>query len=146
MLVLAGPVQLERVDLLAEDPGTWINYELPAAPGYMTTPAIRFVEQVKLVWATPMAGVTVGTSLISQSVAYQRPLPVAGLAWSAGVQTSMGLPRGVFGGVSWRAGRVRVAAGASAVSSASWARREWSTWEVLPTVGVGIVVGRKSED
>ena len=137
---MAGPVSFERVDLISEDPGTWIHYEAPTYGTYSMRPILRFVSQVKPVWSTPWEGVTVGTSLASQSVVYEAPLlPDAGLSWSAGVQTVLLMPRGVTAGVAWNWRFLRVGAGVSAVSAATWARPGGlAQWTVLPTLGLGV--------
>jgi len=135
-----GSFGVERVDLLAEDTGTWINYDLPDATTYPTAAALRFVEQIKVVWHTPWTGVSVGTALGSQSVVYEQPLlPEYQLSWSAGVQTALLLPRGALLGLAWRPSRFRIGVGVSFVSSATWVRPDWSVWSILPTFGFGIV-------
>lgn len=143
----AGPtavVQFDRVDLISEDPGTFVNYELAGAPTYPTKAAIRFVTQIKPVVAIPrVPGLTVGVSLSSQSVVYERPFLVEGLHWTAGVQTALLMPRGALGGVAYRTGRWRFGVSASAISGSTWARPSYGQWTVLPTVGVG--VGRKPQ-
>ena len=47
---MAGPVSLDRVDLLSENPGTWIHYEALTFGTYSTRPILRFVTQVQPVW------------------------------------------------------------------------------------------------
>lgn len=131
---------LERVDVLAEDPGFFLNYELPTATTYAARPALRFVEQAKLVWSTPWRGLTIGTSLASQSLVYEHPLWLRGLSWTAGVQAQTLLPRGLLGGLAYRVGFVRVAVGVSLVSGASWSMLSgYGFWMVMPTLGLGIV-------
>ncbi len=139
---LAAPVQFDRVDLISEDPGTFVNYELWGAPTYPTKAAIRLVTQVKPVVSIPrVPGLTVGVSLSSQSVVYERPFLIDGLHWTAGVQTALLMPRGALGGVAYRTGRWRFGVSASAISGSTWARPSYGQWTVLPTVGVG--VGKK---
>lgn len=129
----------DRVDVVAEDPGTWMNYDLPMGTSYPPSLAIRFLSQVKPVWTTPVEGLTIGTSLASQSVVYEQPLwKQAGLYWSAGLQTQLLMPRGALAGLAWRRGHFRIGAGVSAVSGSSWARPDWTTWSFLPTLGFGI--------
>jgi hypothetical protein len=136
-----GGFGFDRVDILSEDPGTWLHYDLPYAGTYPTAPAIRFIAQVKPVWRTPVRGLYVGTSLASQSAVLERPVFLTdchGLYWSAGLQTRLLLPAGLMGGVAWRYGPLRVGAGLSLVSTASWRHRNWTQWSALPTVGIGI--------
>ena len=139
----AGEFRFDRVDLVSEDTGLWLNHELPAAPAYPVRAALRFVTQVKVVFALPgLEGLQAGASLSSQSIALERPLELGflpkGFAWHAGVQTRWLMPRGAFGGVAYRWKHLRVSAGVSALSGASWAHPTWSSWTVVPTLGIGI--------
>lgn len=141
---LQAPIAVERVDIVSEDPGTWVNYELPMAGVSPITAGVRFLEQVKVVWTTPVPGLAVGTSYASQSVVYERLLlPRQGISWDVGLQTKLLLPRGVFGGLAWRWWRLRLGLGVSLTSSASWAHLDWTHWMVVPTLGLG--VGREVE-
>ena len=139
-LTHASELRLDRVELIAEDPGTWLNYEAPQLAQYPVKGVIRFVTQVRPVFETPVEHLYVGLSVSSQSVVYEHPfvedLP---FTWSAGVQTGLLLPRGAVATVAWRGGPVRLSVGVSAVSGATWARPDYSEWDVLPTIGVGLV-------
>lgn len=137
-LCMLGQNPLDRVDLVSEDPGTWVNYDLPVVGANSTATVLRFVEQLKLVWRTPVERLFVGTSIASQSLVYEHPLLEKSLFLSAGLQTKLLLPRGITAGLAWRAGYVRLGAGVSVLSSASWSNLNWTRWSVLPTVGVGI--------
>ena len=136
----ASPVRLDRVDLLSEDPGTFLNYELVGAGTYPTKPVVRFVTQVKPVLEAPAwEGWTLGISLTSQSVVYERPLSVEDLYWTAGVQSALFLPRGALLGVAYRPGRWRIGLSCSAFSAATWARPAgYGQWTVLPALGIGV--------
>ena len=135
---LAAPVQFDRVDLLADDPGVWMNDDLQRFSQTPRLASIRFVGQVKAVLSLPK-GIYLGASLSSQSLTIERliapNLPVYGYA---GVQTSLLLPRGAQVGLAIRQGGFRVSAGLSGLSSATWARPDWSVWTLLPTLAVGI--------
>ena len=102
-LALAAPQGpgLERVEILSEDPGTWLHYELPLAHHRPSTAALRLLEQVQPVWRTPWPDVLVGTSLAVQTVQLERPLGESPLRWSAGLQTALLCPRGVVGALHW---------------------------------------------
>ncbi len=147
LLLLAGPARpaaliFDRVDLISEDPASWLNYDVPMAGVNATTVAVRWIEQVKVSWRLPTPGLTLGTSLASQSLFWERPVSVAaGLSAGAGVQTTLLLPRGAFADVSWRRGRFRAAVGVGAVSSATWTDLDWTAWDLVPTLGLG--VGRR---
>ena len=139
----ASEFGFDRVDVVSEDPGVWLNYDLPTIGSYPIRPALRFIEQIKLVLTTPAEDLYVGLSLSSQSVVLEREIPgVAGLRWTVGVQTRALVPRGGFGGLAYRIGVFRFAAGASVASAAAWANLSWTSWSILPTVGIGI--GRTS--
>jgi hypothetical protein len=137
----AEPFRLDRVDVLSEDPGTFLG-EGPGLPRTASVTGIRFVSQVKPVIATPAEGLLVGISLATQSVYYERPI-WKGIGLTTGVQTRMLLPRGALLGGHVRAGRLRLGVSANLLSGATWARPDWTTWRVLPGVGIGI--GRPSE-
>lgn len=138
-----GQVGLERVDVLSEDPGLWLHYEAGRLGVDPLTPTLRFLAQVKPVWSLPVKGLSVGTSLASQSLVYEHPLvESARLSLSVGVQTRLLLPRGVLVGLAWRAGPLRLGVSLSAFSEASWARVDYRYWTVLPTVGVGFGGGQ----
>jgi len=138
----AEPFRLDRIDVLSEDPGTFLGEVGPGLPRSVTITGIRFVEQVKPVIATPVDGLLVGVSLATQSVYYERPV-YKGLGLTTGIQTRMLLPRGALLGGHVRAGRFRLGMSANLLSGATWARPDWTTWRVLPGVGIGI--GRPSE-
>lgn len=147
-LVLSLPAQaagfgFDRVDLVSEDTGLWLNHEVPSAGAYPTRAALRFVTQVKVVFDLPgLEGLQAGASLSSQSVSLERPLDLGflpkGFYWHAGLQTRLLMPRGVFGGLAYRWKWFRVGAGVSALSGASWATPTWSSWTVVPTLGLGV--------
>jgi hypothetical protein len=139
---LTGQVRLERVDVISEDPGLWLSNEAPRLLVDPVTPAIRFVMQVKPVWSTPVRGLSFGVSIASQSLVYEYPLlESARLSLSVGLQTRLLLPRGALVGLAWRVGPVRIGAGLSVFSEASWANISYRTWTVLPTLGLGFSFG-----
>ena len=135
---LAGPIQFDRVDVLSEDPGLWVNDDLLRIQQTPRIGVIRYLGQVKVVLSMPVDGVYFGASLASQSLVVEQLLvpkwPVFGYA---GVQSSLLLPRGLQAGLSFRHGGLRVGAGISGLSSATWARPDWTVWTFLPTIGLG---------
>lgn len=138
---LALPVGFGRVDLLSEAPGTWIHDEPTGFSVYPTAPALRFVEQVTLVWTLPVDGLTVQTSVGTQSLDYEGLLARRGdhsAWWHWGLQTRLLVPSGWNAGLAWRWRGVRVGAGLSVVSGAGWGHLSWDGWRVLPTVGLGV--------
>lgn len=136
----AAPVRLDRVDVLSEDAGTFLNYDLALIPAYPVIGAARFVEQVKVVFALP-AQLYAGVSIASQSLSFESPLWRAkdghGLFWTVSLHTRLLLPYGAHAGVDWRCGPVRLGLGASVSTEAAWARPAWSEWKVLPVLSVG---------
>jgi hypothetical protein len=141
---LAGPIRIDRIDIISEDPSIWINDD---AARFRYTPrmgALRFLAQVKTVVELPMDGVYFGASVSSQSLVVERlVLPKLPIYSYAGVQTNLLLPRGVMGGLAVKSGPIRVGLGFSGLSSATWARPDWSVWTWLPAIGVGI--GRSND-
>ena len=134
-----GDVKLTRVELLSEDPGTWLHYELPMANTRPGTAFLRLLEQVQPVWESPWENVVFGTSLTVQTIQFERPLGALPVQWSAGVQTALLCPKGVVGAVHWQWRRLHLSAGVSVDSNASWQHRDWSQWTLLPTAGFGIL-------
>lgn len=135
----APRLRFERVDLLAEAPGTWLSYDLPLAGISATSTAVRFVEQVKVVWGLPAPYLYAGASLSSQSLSYERPL------WSAwhldavvGLDTKLLLPRGAYATIAWHYRWLRLAVGVSASSAAIWSEPDYDSWVIVPTLGVGV--------
>lgn len=148
---LAGPVRFDRVDLVAEDPGTWLNQDLPAAGVNPLPAAVRFVTQVKVVLAMPVDGLYVGASISSWSLTWEQRLvrgrdDAEGLFVAGTLQTSLGLPRGLVASAVGRIGPARLALGASLLSSATWAEPDWSHWQLMPTIGLGIVLKPRRGD
>lgn len=131
-------VRFDRIDVLAEDPGTWWLDDLPRAGWNGGTVALKGLAQVKVVVALGGDGLQLGISASSQSLVLERPIwPSADLYAWGGLQTALLLPRGLMAGISYRPGPVRISVGVSAVSSASWARPDWSSFALLPTIGLG---------
>lgn len=150
-LLLAAPAQaakfrLERVELLADDTGAWLNYDLPMLGAHPLMVGFRLVEQTQLVWALPIENLKVGTGLESITVSYERSMSVdlAGgdLGWYGGLTTRLLMPRGVNAGVDWTKKRLRLAAGASMTSASTWARPGWGVWSPMPVLSVGLVTGK----
>lgn len=136
---LAGaPIGIDRVDVLAEAPALWVSQELPRFTLTPRVGAVRFLTQVQPVVWTPLDGLQLGLSLQAQTLLYERPvLPHAGLHVTGGLVTRAGLPAGLQLGAAWRPGKVRLGLSAVALSGASWARPDWTTWRLLPGVGLG---------
>jgi hypothetical protein len=136
----AAPLSFDRVDLISEDPGLWLNYDVPLADVYWPRTGYRFLEQVKPVWhIAAVEGLYVGASLRSQSLVYEGSLGLGhGLYWTAGLQTALLLPRGALAGLAWRGGPFRIGVGVSLLTAATWSRPDWSHGWLLPTLGFGV--------
>ena len=135
----AAKLRFQRVDFISEVPGTFVNYDIPMAAMNPVTTGLRWVEQIQVVVDLPVDGLSTGVSLGAQSLFYERPLhEAAGLSWGLGLQTDLLLPKGALADVSWRWKRIRLGLGGCVTSGASWANPNWSAWQLLPTVGVGV--------
>jgi len=135
----AAGVRFQRVDLISEVPGTFVNYDLPMFAMNPVTSGLRWVEQIQVVVDLPVDGLSTGLSLGAQSLFYEQPLvESAGLSWGLGLQTDLLLPKGFLADASWRYKRLRIGLGGCITSGATWANPNWSAWQLLPTVGVGI--------
>lgn len=133
-----APVGIDRVDVVSEDPGLWVSQELPRLGQTPQLVGVRFLTQIKPVIWTPVPGLAVGLSMQSQSVLLERPvLPALGVQATGGLITRAGLPAGGMIGAAWRPGKVRLGLSLIGLSSANWARPAWTSWRVLPGVGVG---------
>lgn len=134
---------LDRVDVIAADPGTWLNNDVPMLGATPALGLVHFVEQVEPVWRTPVDGLFIGASAASQSVVYEVDLrdvtldaPKGTFAYG-GVQTALLLPRGLIVGGGMRVGPLRTSAGLSVLSAASWRRPDYGHWNVYPTLSLG---------
>ena len=132
----------DRVDLLSEDPGLWLHYDVPMLGTYALQPALRFVEQVKVVFRLPWQGFFFGASIGSQSLVYELPLAgIRGLSLTGGIQTQLLFPRGLLVGLAYRLGPVRLGVSMSALTAGSWERPQdviAGRPIVLPTFGLGL--------
>jgi hypothetical protein len=135
----AAELRFQRVDLISEVPGSFLNHDLPMAGLNPVTTGLRWVEQIQVVVDLPVEGLSTGVSIGAQSLFYERALvPSAGLSWGVGLQTDLLLPKGALVDASWRWKRLRLGLGFTATSSATWAHPNWSAWQVLPTAGIGL--------
>lgn len=144
---LAGSVGLDevgfdRIDLLSEDPGAFLDEHVARFGASPTVTSIRYAEQLKVVLRTPVRHLHLGLSVASQSLVVEPPLRW-GLGLTAGVQTRLALPRGGIVGVHYRRGPLRLGLSANLLSGATWTRPDWSQWRVLPGVGIGLGPARR---
>lgn len=129
----------ERVDVVAELPGTFVNDDLPELAVDPVTIVVRWVEQLQVVFRVPVAGLTIGASIAAQCIYYAVPIPgVRGLELQLGVQSRLLLPVGLSASLGWRIWRVRVGLGVVAATTASWDSVNYDHPYVLPTLALGI--------
>lgn len=129
----------DRLDLLSEDTGAWLNHELPRLGVTARAGSLRFLTQLKPVFTLPYRGLYAGLSISSQSLVYEHPLKREwGLYATGGLQTRLLFPRGVLAGVAWRHGYLRLGLSLSAFTGGSWAAPGDFTWTFLPSLGIGV--------
>lgn len=133
----APAIALERVEILALDPGTWPARHAPLVPTQPAMQAVRLALQVQPEWRLGGSRWVLGTSVAALSVAHEAPIG-GRFSWTAGVQTRLGLPNGAFAGVLMQHGVLRSGVGTSVRSDATWARPRWDHWEVLPALSLSI--------
>lgn len=135
----AATFGFDRVDVISEDPGSFLHYDVPLVGVYPTAPGLRFVEQVKVVFRLPVDGLYVGASLASQSLTYEWGLTKrVPLFLTGGLQTRLLFPRGLTLGIAWRFNRVRLGASLSAFTNGSWSGPGFFAPTILPTIGIGV--------
>lgn len=142
----AAKFRLAWVDIISEDTGSWLNYDLPMLGATPGTVGMRFLYQVQPVWGLPINNLYVGTSLQAQTLHYERTMKFdigpGDVGWFAGAHTRLFMPSGAMAGLRWKTTRARLALGASAVSPSTWRRPGYKTWSVMPTLGFSIVLGK----
>jgi len=130
----------DRVDLISEEIGSFLNYDMLELPLYPTKPAMRFVEQVKVVFRLPWQGLYAGASIESQSLTYEHPVGPKGLFLTGGVVTRLLFPRGVIAGAAYRLGMLRFGLSVSALTCGIWSAPGSFQLTVFPSLGLGIGV------
>ena len=138
----AWALTFDRVDLLAEAPGTWLPYEAPRLATAPEVAAIRWLGQVTPVVAAGRDGgvaLEVGASLSAQSIGLRAPLfPDLGLCADAALVTRAFLPAGARIGASIRPGPIRIGLSLVALSRATWVRPDYGDWTLMPALGLGV--------
>ena len=146
----AAKIRLAWIDLISEDSGTWLNYDLPMLGATPGTTGMRFLYQVQPVIQTPFKNLYLGVSLQSQSIHYERDINVSlgkgELGLWGGLQTRLFMPEGLMTGLRWNTGRLRLAGGVSAVSPSTWRRPAYKVWSVMPTLGLSILIGKQEQE
>ncbi len=133
-LATAAPLALDRVELVAEEPGTWLLDDLPTVTSRPASTTLRWLEQVQPVLRLGDGPLRVGVSWTMQGVFYAHTL--GALELEGGVQTSLGLPVGAGVSAGLPLGSWRLGAGVGARCGASWADPRFTAWRVVPAVGL----------
>ncbi|HEY8207378.1 MAG TPA: hypothetical protein VIG99_07855 [Myxococcaceae bacterium] len=131
----------DRVDLISEEIGSFLNYDVLEVRVYPLKPVLRFVEQVKVVFRLPWTGLYVGASIESQSLTYELPVGPKGLFLTGGVVTRLLFPRGAIAGAAYRVGNFRFGLSLSAFTSGSWSAPGSFQWTFFPSLGFGLGFG-----
>ena len=142
-LGVASAATLDRVELLADDPGTFVSDELPLLAARPGTAGLHFVAQVQPVVRFD-SGLTVGASLSAWTVGWETRPDARGLGGLVAVPTRLGMPAGLVVAGSWSRGLLWVDVGLRAASGASWVDPSWRDVRVGPTVGLGVRLGGRN--
>ena len=129
---------LDRVEVLADDPGTYVFDELPLLVARPGVTGLRFIAQVQPVLRFE-SGVTLGASLSSLTVGWETRPDDRGIGGLVAMPTRLGLPSGLVLAGTWRRGPLWVDVGMRAASGASWVSPTWSDLRIGPTLGLGFV-------
>ncbi len=136
-VALAAP-QLQRVEIIADDPGDFVADELPmlaARPGGTT---LRLLAQVQPVVAFG-EHVTLGASLSSWTPGWEQQAADHPFGFLVAVPTRLGLPSGLVAAGTYQRGAFWADLGLAVQSGASWRRPTYGDLRVVPTVGLGWV-------
>ena len=134
----ASTVTLDRVEGLADDPGTFLFDELPMLAARPGVTGLRFMAQVQPVLRFE-SGVTVGASLSALTVGWETRPDDKGLGGLVAVPTRLGLPAGLLLAGTWRRGPIWIDVGMRAASGATWVSPSWTDTRIGPTLGLGFV-------
>ena len=129
---------LDRIEGLADDPGTFLTDEVPLLAARPGATSLRFIAQVQPVVRFD-SGVTVGASLSALTVGWETRPDDKGLGGLVAVPTRLGLPSGLVLAATWRRGPVWCDLGMRATSGTTWASPGWSDTRIGPTLGLGYV-------
>lgn len=141
----ASPLlRLQRVELLAEEDGSFLVDQLPTLTTRPGPVALRLLAQVQPVLTGRGGRLGLGLSWARQVLYLEEPLS-HGLSVGGGLHLRLGLPAGASAGLSWQRGPVRLGLVANLSTAATWAHPRWTGWRVLPGLGLSWVLpGRSS--
>lgn len=131
-------VQLDRVEVVADDPGVFLTDELPLVAARPATTGLRLLAQVQPVvrLAPPL---TLGVSLSALTPAVETPPGPTGFGGLVALPTRLGLPSGLVIAGTYRRGPLWVDLGLRASSGATWLHPRYGDLRVGPTLGIGWV-------
>ncbi len=132
-----GP-HLDRIEVVSDDPGTFVYDELPMLRARPGATGLRALAQVQ-----PVIGVgrfvTVGVSLTALTPAVELSDDQTGFGAVLAMPTRLGLPTGAIIAGSWRQGPLWLDVGLRAHTGASWLVPAGGDLRVGPTIGLGWV-------
>ncbi len=137
---VAAAAALDRVEGLADDPGTFLVEELPLAAARPGVTSLRWLSQVQPVVRFE-SGITVGASLSALTLGWETAPDPRGVGVLVAVPTRLGLPTGLVLAGTYRRGALWMDLGMRASSGATWKTRSWTDTQVGPAVGLGWVPG-----
>ena len=134
-VAIAAP-QLDRVEVIADDPGHFVVDELPmiaARPGGTT---LRFLTQVQPVMAFG-EHFTLGASLSTWTPGWELQAAQRPFGFLVAMPTRLGLPSGLVAAGTLRHGALWADLGLTAQTGASWRHPSYRDLRIVPTVGLG---------
>jgi len=139
-IAASSGLQLDRVEVIADDPGTYLTDEVPLLAARPGGTLLRGVAQVQPVlgWGEHF---TLGLSLSSITPGLEVSTGTDGLGLLVAMPTRLGLPSGALIAATWRRGPLWADIGMRAASGATWHAPQYSDLRVAPTVGIGWVPG-----
>lgn len=140
---VAVAASLDRIEGLADDPGTFLVDELPLVAARPGVTSLRWLAQVQPVVRFE-SGITVGASLSALTVGWETSPDPRGVGALIAVPTRLGLPAGLLLAGTYRRRALWVDLGMRASSGATWKTPSWSDTRIGPTVGVGWIPGGHS--
>jgi hypothetical protein len=144
MAATVAGVQLDRVEVLADDPGTLVSDELPLLLARPGGTGLRFLAQ-----AQPVVRFgdhfTLGTSLVAITPGWEVRPSERRLGGLVAMPTRLGLPAGLVVAGTVRTGPLWLDLGLRASSGASWVAPKYGDLRVGPTLGVAWVPKKARE-
>jgi hypothetical protein len=140
---LGAPLQLDRVDLLSEAPGTFLRDEAPRLGALPGPVAVQWLSQVSVVASAGPVDVSASFDAQTVSLVRRASIPVGSrgevpLSGEVGVVARGLLPVGVRMGIGWRPNALRFGVSVVALTDATWRSPAWRHLTLVPSLGVGV--------